>query len=326
MTLPQPRSGRLGALLGVAHARWRLSGADLVAFSRELEESGVESVWIYEDFFEGEGVAQAAAILTHTEHVLVGIAVTNPWVRHPALLAMSAAQLSRLGPGRFRLGLGRSLPHWMRSIGRPSRPIEHVGECVEVVRKLLHGETVSGRAAGWILDGVQLTEAPPRPPGIYVSAMGPKMLKAAGTVADGVLFDNFVTPAWVETAIGIANAAADAAGRPRPHVAAQVVVATPTEGAEVKEWMRSQLRVPGWEKTRLMWGAPPGASSSNLPDDLVKQAAAIGSPEVMVERLHSFIQAGASEIFLSTCTRGDELPAARQILAVLGSSPGSSPV
>jgi len=34
--------------------------------------------------------------------------VTNPYTRHPALLAMASATLDRISGGRFLLGLGRS--------------------------------------------------------------------------------------------------------------------------------------------------------------------------------------------------------------------------
>ena len=48
----------------------------------------------------------AGAALATTEQITVRIGIANPVTRHPVLLAMEAATLEDIGPGRVRFGLG----------------------------------------------------------------------------------------------------------------------------------------------------------------------------------------------------------------------------
>ena len=100
--------------------------------------------------------------------------------RGRAVLAMTAAALAELAPGRVALGIGSSSPlvvrDWNRGDAGP--PLERVRSTVEFLRAVLGGARV---------DGFRLAQPPRVAPGLLVGALGPAMVELAATVADGVI-------------------------------------------------------------------------------------------------------------------------------------------
>ena len=88
----------------------------------------------------------------------LGTAVANIYTRGPALLAMSAATLAGLAPGRFVLGIGVSSPAVVTDWNGIAldRPYQRARDTLHFLRRALAGEKVSmeGRpspstASGW---------------------------------------------------------------------------------------------------------------------------------------------------------------------------------
>ena len=84
------------------------SGPQLQEYARLAEMAGFESLWVTERYFHEETFALLGFLAGVTQRIKLGVAVTNPYTRHPALLAMASATLDRISGGRFLLGLGRS--------------------------------------------------------------------------------------------------------------------------------------------------------------------------------------------------------------------------
>jgi len=146
------------------------------------------------------------AALDATSHIHVGLGLMPAPLRNAALVAMEIAALSRLHPGRFTPAVGHGVPAWMAKAGvSVDSPLTLVREYATAVRRLLHGEevTVSGRYVR--LDSVRLS-LPPRPgrvPPLLVGANGPKTLRLAGEVADGVILGEASSADAVEAAVAL---------------------------------------------------------------------------------------------------------------------------
>lgn len=170
-----------------------LVGRDLpgqaVSWARAAERAGFGSVWIVEDYYYPGAFSLAGAVAAATERITVGIGVVNPYTRHPALLAMEVAGLLGIAPGRIVLGLGTSNRNWIEGDLRISfkTPLGALRECVQIVRRLLAGERLGYHGQCFDLDNVQLEWVPPaRTVPILVGVKGPKALRLAGEIADGV--------------------------------------------------------------------------------------------------------------------------------------------
>ena len=84
------------------------SGEELRRYGELAEGAGFESLWVTERYFHEETFSLLGYLAAATKTIKLGLGVTNPYTRNPALLAMSTATLDRISGGRFSLGLGRS--------------------------------------------------------------------------------------------------------------------------------------------------------------------------------------------------------------------------
>ena len=192
------------------------SGLELKEYGRIAEEAGFESLWVTERYFHEEAFSLLGFLAAATQRLKLGVGVVNPYTRNPALLAMASATLDRLSGGRFLLGLGRSdKPVIQEKIGLSygnSRAI--LEEAVTHIRSLLLGERVTVPAGRFKLSGARLATMPVQQKlPIYLAAIGAKGLRLAGAIADGVLLNAYVPPAYVKYAVEEVRNAAKAAGR-----------------------------------------------------------------------------------------------------------------
>ena len=218
-------------------------GADVprhvARWTRAAERAGLGSVWLIEDYFYPGAFALAGAAAAVTERAVVGLGVVNPYTRHPALLAMETATLAGLAPGRVVLGLGASNRAWIEErMGIPfTAPLESLAECVEIVRRLLAGERLTFRGRRFAVDGVRLERVPEQPVPIFLGVKGPKALRLAGAVADGVHCAILASPAHVRRVRATAVAARAGRGGALT-VIAYLPLAVGRDGATARDVLR----------------------------------------------------------------------------------------
>lgn len=187
----------------------------------------VEELWLWEDCFLEGGLTTAAAALAWSTRLRVGIGLLPVPLRNPALVAMEVATLARLFPDRVVVGLGHGVLDWMEQVGaRVESPMTLLREHTSAVTALLAGErvTVSGRYVH--LDDVALDWPPARPPQVLVGARGPRTVRLAGELSDGVLLDAVAGPDDVARARATAQEGRRVGGRDgEVHVAVYTQVA-----------------------------------------------------------------------------------------------------
>ena len=214
------------------------SGPELAKYGRIAEDAGLDSVWVTERYFHEETFSLLGYLAAVTQRPKLGLAVANPYTRSPALLAMASATLDRLSGGRFVLGLGRSDRSVIEGrMGIPyGDPRAALEEAVRVVRDLTSGRTVTRRGGRSTMDGVMLAVSPVQQGlPIYLGATGPRALRLAGTVADGVLLNAYSPVEYVRYAVGEVRDAAKKAGRDPASVdVACMLVTRPTDSPEAE--------------------------------------------------------------------------------------------
>ncbi|MEI6360709.1 MAG: LLM class flavin-dependent oxidoreductase [Actinomycetes bacterium] len=182
---------------------------------RAAEACGLREVWLWEDCFLESGIATAAAALAMSDDLVVGIGLLPTPLRNVALAAMEIATLERLFPGRIRIALGHGVQPWMEQAGaRAESPMTLMREYITALRALLSGESVSVSGRYVQLSDVQLGWAPSTPPPLLIGATGPRTLRLAGDLADGVVLDSVTSPDRAVAALAEVDAGA-AEGRRR---------------------------------------------------------------------------------------------------------------
>ena len=161
-----------------------------------------------------------ATIAAQTSRVRLFPDVANLPLRPPAMLAKAAATLDLLSEGRFELGIGAG--GFWDAIGAMGGPVRTPGdavaaleEAITVIRLMWSGQR-SVRFTGrfYTLNGVRPGPVPAHPIGIWIGAIGPKMLNLTGRLGDGwVPSSPYVPPAKLPEMHQRIDEAAAAAGR-----------------------------------------------------------------------------------------------------------------
>jgi 5,10-methylenetetrahydromethanopterin reductase len=167
--------------------------------ARLAEELGFAGVFLPE-ISGRDSLAALAALAGETSSVVLGSGVIPMASRSPMLTAMAAATVQERSGGRAILGIGTG----------PAAPgaLDRLGDLVRDVRSRLAND-------------VSLAMQAPIP--IWISALGPRALRLAGAVADGVLL-NWCPPERVVQARAAVAEGAGAAGRRASDVTVAVYV------------------------------------------------------------------------------------------------------
>jgi len=147
-----------------------------------------------------------AAAAQATERITLGTLLANPVNRHPSVTASSIATVDELAPGRVLLGWGIGDTAVRLAGLRPAR-MKELEESTRLMRALLDGKEVEVGAAR----PARLPHHRPVP--IWIAAGGPRTLRMAGGVADGVFIRVGTHPANIARSVDAIRAGAAEAGR-----------------------------------------------------------------------------------------------------------------
>jgi probable F420-dependent oxidoreductase len=300
--------------LAVSPSTPGIAAADLVALCRRAEGVGYESAWLAE-VAGPESFSLGGAIAAATE-LSIGIGVVPAGTRTPAVLAMGAATLSQLSGGRpVMLGIGSSSQVIVESWhgGRFSPPLVRVREAVEATRTLLSGDQeYTGSTVS--TSRFRLASPPEGPIGLLVGALGPKMLRLAGAVADGVCL-NLMPESAVPEQIAQLRQGAAASGRSIPEefiVMARFHTVVTDDVRRGRDLIRGGfgpyfaqpvynrfLAWCGWpeeaEAIRMAFAAGDRSGvAAALHDDVIDGVALIGPAGLVRERLAAYGEAGVT--------------------------------
>jgi 5,10-methylenetetrahydromethanopterin reductase len=171
--------------------------ARLIEWSRAAEDAGFSGVFMTEA--NNDSLACSLALGLHTKRIKLGTAITNIYLRHPNLLANEAAAVQEFTGGRFILGLGTGHREGNSALGiEMGVPLTRMRETVKTLRAMLDGGKTGPRVSAKLP--------------LYLAGVSRPMVKLAGEIGDGVIF-NFFPPARVKEAIGELAEGAKIAGR-----------------------------------------------------------------------------------------------------------------
>jgi alkanesulfonate monooxygenase SsuD/methylene tetrahydromethanopterin reductase-like flavin-dependent oxidoreductase (luciferase family) len=177
-------------------------------FARAAEELGAELLsWGESPTQFPDPYIMAARTAAVTTRALLGPVVTTPGLRHPAVLANSLVEVQRISGGRAFCGIGSGDLALMNMGERPFK-VDAFVEYARVVKLLAAGEP-----AVWNGNTIELKLPVERPVPVWFAADGPRLIAAAGRVADGIIVGQMGGPDIVRTVFGRAAAGAAEAGR-----------------------------------------------------------------------------------------------------------------
>jgi probable F420-dependent oxidoreductase len=171
------------------------------------EQQGFSYAWLWDSHVLWQDPYPIFALCAQaTTRIHLGTCVTNPVTRDPTVTASAMATLQEISGGRMELGIGRG-DSAQRVLGRTPVTVEHLERACTEIRELAAGREV-------VLDGtaVRLAWSQGRELPIWVAAYGPKALRCAGRVADGVILQ-LADPYVIEWSLRYLEEGAREAGR-----------------------------------------------------------------------------------------------------------------
>lgn len=320
--------------------RWSLSVpvdgfslADLTELAREGERLGYTDAWSYEA--DGLDCFAPLAVVATATTLRLGTAIANVFTRGPATLAMSAASIADLAPGRFCLGIGAGSQPIVEAWngGRFALPATRVREMTRVLRAALSGERVVFKGKTLSVDGFRLARPPARPLPIYIAALRPGMLQAAGEVGDGVIL-NWLSADDVPRVVSVVREAAARAGRDpnAVEITARLLVNVDPPGDEadvgVRRHVTAYLNVPVYRAYQEWLGRGPilspmweawqrgdrKAAVAAVPETVMGDLILRGSMTEIRAHVQRYLDAGVDTAFLQVSTLEQDPARRRRVL------------
>ncbi len=267
-----------------------------VELARAAEATGLSSVWFAENPLERGTLPALAACATATSRIELGVGVWNPYLRHPAQIAMDISALDELAEGRVALGIGSGLAAPIQRLGIDNaRPLGALEDCFATVRALLRGETVGG---------VQLsyTARPDIP--LLMAARGERALKLCGRIADGLIVSNMCPPGFARHAAAAAHARRVVQYVPcsvGPDRAQAAAAMKPVLAGLLKTFWGLAQRVPAARTSLVTYsGIPEADFATTEPDERFLEALTVtGDADDCRRRLAAYREAGVTDLVLT---------------------------
>jgi 5,10-methylenetetrahydromethanopterin reductase len=260
-------------------------------------------------------LAAAAGV---TERITLGPLLANPVNRHPTVTASSIATIDELAPGRTLLGWGVGDTAVRLAGLRPAR-IKELEASTRLMRALLDGHAVDVGAA-------RPARLPhPRPVPIWIAAGGPRTLRMAGGVADGVFIRVGTHAANIATAIAAIRAGALEAGRPPESVRLGAVFHTVLVDEPGRALTMAKSMAAGYYEYSPALFGPPGLTWTGPDPEALKHERGVWpdfhhAPDLESSgRAVDFLPTSAADAF---SLRGGPREVAERLIAVLRAAPG----
>lgn len=295
---------------------------DGLDYVRYAEEKGFDSVWQAESRLVRDAIVPMAAYAAVTEKIRVGSGVINNWTRNIGLLASTFLTLDDLAPDRVICGIGAWWDPLASNVGIDrSKPLTAMRETITVLRRLLNMERVTFDGEFVHVHEIELDvvhgRREPRNVPIMIGATGPKMLEMTGEIADGVVLNYCVPPAYNEMAMEQLGKGLKKAGRTmddlaRPQLVVCSVADTHEEAIDntrelLTQYLAQQPHIAkasgvsndvvaeiqsilGWPATHEQIQA----AKHLVPEDLIHRITASGTPEEARKKVDEYRKHGCT--------------------------------
>jgi len=175
------------------------------SFAQAAESQGLDSVWMFDHFFDRsrpwtqamqEAWTIVSAVAAVTRRVEIGTLALCSSFRNPGLVAKMAATADDVSGGRLILGLGAG---WhdaeYEAFGYPiDHRVDRFEEALQIIGPLLRGERVTLHGRYHEARDAELAPKPTRRIPVLVAGDGPRMLKLAARYGDAWNTAWFGTP------------------------------------------------------------------------------------------------------------------------------------
>lgn len=338
---------------------WNANAAEIERQAVQCEAAGFDGMFITDsqNLWLECWVALTVAAKA-TSRLKLGTGVTNPVTRHPAVTAGAAASLQEVSGGRVVLGIGRG-DSSLAYLGYGPAPLSRFADYLRKLQAYLRGDEVefereddSGLPG---LDTLGYARQPdssrirwlpgtqPKVP-VDVAGSGPKVVRLAAGIADGVTFGVGAEPGRLTSMLEHVRDACRAAGRElEPFTTSAMLTVVPhpdrdvarrlaaggvalssrwsvmqgTAGtADVDSRTRAEFEASRASYDMVRHGETGTSHAAAVSQDLIDRYGIAGPPDYCVERLRQVAELGLDRLMFHSRVRGAS-PAEQEITTKL---------
>ncbi|MFQ6011418.1 MAG: LLM class flavin-dependent oxidoreductase [Nitrososphaerales archaeon] len=281
------------------------------------EKIGFHSI-VMGDQLNGPGTYMILSqIATSTSRLHIGSGLTNPFTRHPVLVAGLAASLYEMAGGRVRMGIVRG------PAGRPgdvlglriNKPITGMVEAVKIIKSLLSTGKVEFEGKVFPKAVYELGLKAPIDVNVVVTTSGLKMARAIGGVADGMMGPTGTKKFETNFLSNFREGRRAAGLEGKPHEFIRMIPASISEDED------ESLRVAKPQAAQTIMNRPPhvqallevepslinaikdaGKDKEKLievvPDSLARELVLCGTPDAVIRYIKELEDSGVTEIII----------------------------
>jgi probable F420-dependent oxidoreductase len=181
--------------------------ARIVTLTRQAEAAGFAYGWSFDSHILWQDPYPLLTLMAvNTARMRLGTCVTNPAVRDPTVTASLLATLNRISGGRMDIGMGRG-DSSRRVMGKKPTTLARLEEAVAIIRDLTAGKQIVYQG-----QSIQMPWANAGVPPVWVAGYGPRALRCAGRIADGIILQ-FADVHLIKWCLGFVREGAAEAGR-----------------------------------------------------------------------------------------------------------------
>jgi F420-dependent oxidoreductase-like protein len=276
------------------------SPARLVEQAQEAERDGFTSLW-YSSGMAGDPLLPMLLAGRATDRIELGTAIMQTYPVHPVLQAGRAATVASFIGRGVTIGLGVAHQPTVEQLYGYSyaTPGEHAETYVRTVQAVLHGDVAT--------DNPQLAAAIAAlpngaPVSVLLAALGPRMLRIAGSLADGTILWLATPKAIAEHIVPRITTAAE--GR-SPRIVAGVPIAVHDDVREARDAAAAQYggygTLPNYQRILAIGGAASPAD-----------AVIVGDEAQCATQVRALFEAGATDAWLVPFPVGSDRASSRR--------------
>lgn len=299
-------------MIGYHASHEQFSPSELRALAIEAEQAGFEAImcsdhiepWSAEQGQSGFVWSWLGAAMQLTS-LPFGVVTAPGWRYHPAVIAQAAATIAELFAERFwvAFGSGEALNEHITGERWPAKPERNarLRECVEVIRALWAGETVTHHGLIHV-DEATVWVRPQRPPKIAGAALSVETAEFVGGWADALITINAPRDQLQSIVEAFSRGGGD--GKPvflQVHVSYAQTIEEATANA-LEQW-KSVILPPEVNQYLRTPAHFAQAASFVTADDVAKHVRVSADPEQHLEWLNADFELGISELYLHNVNR-----------------------
>jgi len=223
----------------------KIGSAEFCELGLLAEKYGFHGIWAQNYALAPDAFMTAASLAQASKKIRVGVAVVCPYEMHPLKIANAVLTLNEYAGGRASVVITAGAD-WAGILRTKRAEVRRTSEALEIVKACMGDDVVKYNGRYYEVQEFATSWKTQTPPIIYAGAHGPKMMRMAAAIADGIMLSD-VQPEMFDRVMPIIEEALASCERDDDLPLSNFIAWHVKEDRKASLWeARRELIVRGW--------------------------------------------------------------------------------